>query len=173
MHLGKPPWRPLQVALRAYEWLAFLVLAVTPRWWRKWLLPVVPLPVFLSLTTVVLAWIPAGMFLIGCVGSYRCKQKLRLNLMRPPWRRSCRYSSSLGQAASGCRLSPARVDSSHRVGIAFCSARPASVVFARVAVQAQVSIGMGVILNTGCSVDHEAQLADGVIFAQDLVWLVR
>lgn len=39
---------------------------------------------------------------------------------------------------------------------------PASVVFAQVAVQAQVSIGTGAILNTGCSVDHEAQLADGV-----------
>ena len=39
---------------------------------------------------------------------------------------------------------------------------PASVVFAQVAVQAQVSIGTGAILNTGCSVDHEAQLAEGV-----------
>ena len=39
---------------------------------------------------------------------------------------------------------------------------PASVVFAQVAVQAQVSIGTGAILNTGCSVDHDAQLADGV-----------
>lgn len=39
---------------------------------------------------------------------------------------------------------------------------PASVVFAQVAVQAQVSIGMGAILNTGCSVDHDAQLADAV-----------
>ena len=39
---------------------------------------------------------------------------------------------------------------------------PASVVFAQVAVQAQTSIGTGVILNTGCSVDHDAQLADGV-----------
>ena len=39
---------------------------------------------------------------------------------------------------------------------------PASVVFAQAAVQAQTSIGMGAILNTGCSVDHDAQLADGV-----------
>ena len=39
---------------------------------------------------------------------------------------------------------------------------PASVVFAQVAVQAQVSIGSGAILNTCCSVDHDAQLADGV-----------
>ena len=39
---------------------------------------------------------------------------------------------------------------------------PASVVFAQVAVQAQVSIGAGAVLNTGCSVDHEAQLSDGV-----------
>jgi len=39
---------------------------------------------------------------------------------------------------------------------------PASVVFAQVAVQAQVCIGKGVILNSGCSVDHDAQLADGV-----------
>jgi sugar O-acyltransferase (sialic acid O-acetyltransferase NeuD family) len=38
----------------------------------------------------------------------------------------------------------------------------ASVVFAQVAVQAQVSIGTGAILNTGSSVDHDAQLADGV-----------
>ena len=38
----------------------------------------------------------------------------------------------------------------------------ASVVFAQVAVQAQVSIGTGAILNTGCSVDHDAQLSDGV-----------
>ena len=39
---------------------------------------------------------------------------------------------------------------------------PASVVFSQVAVQAQVSIGTGAILNTGCSVDHDAELADGV-----------
>ena len=39
---------------------------------------------------------------------------------------------------------------------------PASVVFAQVAVQAQVSIGTGAILNTGCSIDHDSQLADGV-----------
>ena len=39
---------------------------------------------------------------------------------------------------------------------------PASVVFAQSVVQAQVSIGTGAILNTGCSVDHDAQLADGV-----------
>ena len=38
---------------------------------------------------------------------------------------------------------------------------PASVVFAHAVVQAQVSIGVA-ILNTGCSVDHEAQLVDGV-----------
>lgn len=38
----------------------------------------------------------------------------------------------------------------------------ASVVFARAAVQAQASIGTGAILSTGCSVDHDAQLADGV-----------
>lgn len=28
--------------------------------------------------------------------------------------------------------------------------------------QAQASIGTGAILNTGCSIDHDAQLADGV-----------
>ena len=39
---------------------------------------------------------------------------------------------------------------------------PASVVFAQAVVQAQASIGMGAILNTGCSVDHDAQLSDGV-----------
>jgi sugar O-acyltransferase (sialic acid O-acetyltransferase NeuD family) len=39
---------------------------------------------------------------------------------------------------------------------------PASVVFAQAAVQAQVSIGMGAILNTGCSIDHDVRLADGV-----------
>lgn len=39
---------------------------------------------------------------------------------------------------------------------------PASVVFAQAAVQAKVSIGAGAILNTGCSVDHDAQLADAV-----------
>lgn len=39
---------------------------------------------------------------------------------------------------------------------------PASVVFAQVSVQAQSSIGTGAILNNGCSVDHDAQLADGV-----------
>lgn len=38
----------------------------------------------------------------------------------------------------------------------------ASVVFSQAAVQAQVSIGTGAILNTGCSVDHDAQLSDGV-----------
>jgi acetyltransferase-like isoleucine patch superfamily enzyme len=35
-------------------------------------------------------------------------------------------------------------------------------VFALAAVQAQASIGTGAILNTGCSVDHDAKLADGV-----------
>ena len=35
-------------------------------------------------------------------------------------------------------------------------------VFAQAAVQAQASIGMGAILNTGCSVDHDVRLADGV-----------
>ena len=39
---------------------------------------------------------------------------------------------------------------------------PSTVVFAQAVVQAQVSIGIGAILNTGCSVDHDAQLADGV-----------
>jgi sugar O-acyltransferase (sialic acid O-acetyltransferase NeuD family) len=39
---------------------------------------------------------------------------------------------------------------------------PASVVFAHAAVQSQVSIGTGAILNTGCSVDHDSQLADCV-----------
>jgi len=39
---------------------------------------------------------------------------------------------------------------------------PASVVFAQAAVQAQATIGIGAILNTGCSVDHDAQLVDGV-----------
>jgi len=39
---------------------------------------------------------------------------------------------------------------------------PASVVFAQATVQAQSTIGIGAILNTGCSVDHDAQLAEGV-----------
>ncbi|WP_216725583.1 acetyltransferase [Synechococcus sp. WH 8016] len=39
---------------------------------------------------------------------------------------------------------------------------PASVVFAHVAMQAQASIGMGVILNTGCSIDHDCKLDDAV-----------
>lgn len=37
-----------------------------------------------------------------------------------------------------------------------------SVVFAQGAVQSLATIGVGGILNTGCSVDHEAQLDDGV-----------
>jgi len=36
------------------------------------------------------------------------------------------------------------------------------VVFAQAAVQAQASIGKGAILNTSCSVDHDAQLSDAV-----------
>ena len=39
---------------------------------------------------------------------------------------------------------------------------PASVVFAQSVVQAHASIGAGVILNTGCSVDHDVMLDDGV-----------
>ncbi|WP_094561734.1 acetyltransferase [Synechococcus sp. 8F6] len=39
---------------------------------------------------------------------------------------------------------------------------PASVVFAQAVVQAQATIGIGTILNTGCSVDHASRLADGV-----------
>ena len=39
---------------------------------------------------------------------------------------------------------------------------PASVVFAQVAVHAQASIGTGAIPNTGCSVDHDAQISDAV-----------
>jgi len=39
---------------------------------------------------------------------------------------------------------------------------PASVVFAQAAVQALANIGIGAILNTGCSVDHDVQLANGV-----------
>jgi sugar O-acyltransferase (sialic acid O-acetyltransferase NeuD family) len=38
----------------------------------------------------------------------------------------------------------------------------ASVVFAQAAIQPQVVIGRGAILNTGCSVDHDSHLADGV-----------
>lgn len=37
-----------------------------------------------------------------------------------------------------------------------------SVVFAQAAIQAQVVIGSAAILNTGCSVDHDAQLGNGV-----------
>jgi len=36
------------------------------------------------------------------------------------------------------------------------------VVFAHVVVQASCSIGFGAILNTGCSVDHDSDIADGV-----------
>ena len=39
---------------------------------------------------------------------------------------------------------------------------PGSVVFAQAAVQAQAVVGIGSILNTGCSVDHDAKLSDGV-----------
>ena len=39
---------------------------------------------------------------------------------------------------------------------------PGSVVLAQAAVQAQACIGKSVILNTGCSVDHDVHLADGV-----------
>lgn len=39
---------------------------------------------------------------------------------------------------------------------------PGSVVFAQVAVQARASTGIGAILNTCCSLDHDTQLADGV-----------
>ena len=39
---------------------------------------------------------------------------------------------------------------------------PASVVFAQAVVQAQVNMGIGAILNTSCSVDHDSQLAEGV-----------
>ena len=39
---------------------------------------------------------------------------------------------------------------------------PASVVFAQSVVQAQASIGIGAILNTSCSVDHDVQLSDAV-----------
>lgn len=39
---------------------------------------------------------------------------------------------------------------------------PSSAVFANVVVQAQAFAGTGVILNTGCSVDHEVHLAEGV-----------
>ncbi|KZR85772.1 putative acetyltransferase EpsM [Synechococcus sp. MIT S9504] len=34
--------------------------------------------------------------------------------------------------------------------------------FAQVVVQAQASIGTGAILNTGCSVEHDVKLANGV-----------
>jgi acetyltransferase-like isoleucine patch superfamily enzyme len=36
------------------------------------------------------------------------------------------------------------------------------VLFAQAVVQAQASIGTGAILNTGCSVDHDAQISDVV-----------
>jgi len=39
---------------------------------------------------------------------------------------------------------------------------PASVVLAQAVLQAQANIGIGAILNTSCSVDHDAQLAQGV-----------
>lgn len=39
---------------------------------------------------------------------------------------------------------------------------PASVVLAQAAVQSQALIGAGAILNTGCSVDHDSRLFDGV-----------
>ncbi|MEB3185780.1 MAG: acetyltransferase [Cyanobacteriota bacterium] len=39
---------------------------------------------------------------------------------------------------------------------------PGSVVFAQAVVQAQAVIGIGTILNTGCSVDHDAELSDAV-----------
>lgn len=39
---------------------------------------------------------------------------------------------------------------------------PGSVVFAQSSIQAQVSIASGAILNTGCSVDHDALLGIGV-----------
>lgn len=39
---------------------------------------------------------------------------------------------------------------------------PACVVFAQALVQTSAFIGVGVILNSGCSVDHDVQLSDGV-----------
>jgi len=39
---------------------------------------------------------------------------------------------------------------------------PGSVVFVQAALQSLASIGVGSILNTGCSIDHDVQLADGV-----------
>lgn len=39
---------------------------------------------------------------------------------------------------------------------------PCTAVFAQSAVQAQADIGCGVIINTGCSVDHQVLLGDGV-----------
>ena len=39
---------------------------------------------------------------------------------------------------------------------------PASAVLAQVVVQAHSSVGTAVILNSGCSVDHDTQLSDGV-----------
>ena len=48
---------------------------------------------------------------------------------------------------------------------AWCPCLPESALFLLSllkAVQAQAFIGTGAILNTGCSVDHDAQLADGV-----------
>lgn len=39
---------------------------------------------------------------------------------------------------------------------------PGTVVFAQAAVQSQAAIGAAAILNTGCSVDHDAVLADAV-----------
>lgn len=47
------------------------------------------------------------------------------------------------------------ISSSARIG-------PASVVFAHAVVQSQASIGIGAILNTACSVDHDSKLSDGV-----------
>ena len=74
--------------------------------------------------------------------------------------RPCRYPPSLDSAAAGRRLPPTRADAPRG-----CRRLPSSVLRLWCLprrLQAQASIGTGAILNTGCSIDHDAQLADGV-----------
>ena len=72
------------------------------------------------------------------------------------------YSFKLDSFTSGCRLSTPNSYSSNCLGFTFCRDCSGSVVFAQAALQARASIGTGVILNTGCSVDHDAKISEGV-----------
>ena len=60
------------------------------------------------------------------------------------------------------RLFAPAADSSHSLSAPSASLGNGTVVFANSAIQTNAAIGLGSILNTGCSVDHDVHLADGV-----------